>query len=188
MGTLRPAGCRTPRAPRSPVAHGPHGHPEGRARRRLRKPRRCPSTALRAARRESARSYAEAAGCGGSRAARPSACPHPGPRTQTRGPRRVPGICPPGSCLPVAAAAADSAGPCRHILVVSVAPRVVRRRERVYCSRHRLPKHQAVAWVVLEMIGAGQSQKSPVAGEGLERMRRWRPEQSAEHREQVAGG
>lgn len=169
-------GSPTPRAPRAPVSHSPHGHPEGRARRRLRKPRRCPSTTLRAARRESARSYAEAAGCGGSRAARPTACPRPCPRTQTRGPRRVPGFRPPGSCLPAAAATADSASPCRHILVVSVALRGVRRRERVYCSRHRLLKHQVVAWVELEMIQAGQSQKSPVASEGLEKMRRWREE------------
>lgn len=144
---------RTPRAPRSPVVHSPHGHPEGRARRRLRKPRRYPSTALRAARRESARSYAEAAGCGGSRAARPSACPRPGPRIQTRGPRRVSGFHPPGSCLPATAAAADSAGPCRHILVVSVALGAVRLRERESCCRHRLLKHQVAAWVEPETIG-----------------------------------
>lgn len=57
-----------------------------------------------------------------------------------------------------------------------MALRAVRLRERMSCCRHRLLKHQVVAWVEPETIWAGQSQKSPVAGEGMEGIRRRREE------------
>jgi hypothetical protein len=174
------SGSRAPRALRSSVAHGPHGHSVGRSRRRLRKPRQCPSTALRASGRESAGSYAEAAGWGWSRAARPSACPRP--RAQTHGPRRVPIFRPPGSCLPAAAATPDSAGPCRHVLVVSMVLGLVGLLERVHCSGHRLLRHQNCLGGIR---GRTQSQKFPVASEELEKMRRWRGEPWASGRREL---
>lgn len=125
-GTLRPGpGIQVPLGPQPPASLWP---PRGVSKASLRTPSRCRVHAPPGRAAGVLGSYAEAGWRGGRRAAPPSArsrsCPRA--RAQTCGPRRLPGCGPPKPCLLAAAAAADAAGPRRHVLVVSVTLRVGR--------------------------------------------------------------
>lgn len=130
-GILRPGpGIQVPLGPQPPASLWP---PRGVSKDSRSTPSRCRVHAPPGRAAGVLGSYAEAGWCGGRRAAPPSARPRscPRARAQTCGPRRLPGCGPSKPCLLAAAAAADAAGPRRHVLVVSVTLRVGRVRLRV---------------------------------------------------------